>query len=73
MRLRLSAAGALIMGLILPAMCVAGNLASLIPPPPGAKVAMPRMRRGLRMSLLQRKHERQAAKAENHPMGGVEE
>ena len=40
MRLRLSAAGALIMGLILPAMCVAGNLASLIPPPPGAKVAI---------------------------------
>lgn len=40
MRLRLGATGALIMGLILPAMCIAGNLASLIPPPAGAKVAL---------------------------------
>lgn len=40
MRLRLISAGALIAALILPAMCFAAKLASLIPPPPGAKVAI---------------------------------
>lgn len=40
MRLRLTLAGALIAVLRLSAMCLATNLASLIPPPSGAKVAI---------------------------------
>jgi len=40
MRLRLTLAGTLIAALTLPSMSIAGNLASLIPPPPGARVAI---------------------------------
>jgi protein-disulfide isomerase len=40
MSLRLTSAGALFTALILPAICFAAKLASLIPPPPGAKVAI---------------------------------